>query len=462
MLIGVLVAYMILLLSVSIYLRKNVQGFEDFMVAGRKAGLVLVTASFIASHFGGGMVIGGSEYGILYGLGGAWYGIGCGISYLAFGLVMSRKVYRMKLMTIPDFLAERYRSRKLRTVMAFLGVLAVISLLGSQVLAASYIFKIFGLPILGGVVLAVVIFIAYSAISGMWGIMGTDVIQVIIGFVGVALATFIGLSRIGGWEGLVSSVPTARLSLTSLDTSILLTFIVPPALAGFVSQPSFQRVSSSKSEKVAFNSCLIAGIILIIFAFVPVLGGMVSQVMLPGVPAGQAILSMILELFPLWLGSIFVAALLAAIMSTADGVLLAGVAHAVRDFYQKTFRPEAPERSLMKASYLATALIGLGAMGLALYFETIIELLLLAYALMVSAGLIPILGGMFWKRGNEKGALFGIIAGALFTILSVAGVIPLPYYLGIIPCLFFYMFFSLLGKTDNPEGANFDQKGRGV
>lgn len=462
MLIGVLIGYMVLLLAVSIYLRKNVQGFEDFMVAGRKAGLILVAASFMASHFGGGFVIGGSEYGILHGLGGAWYGIGCGISYLLFGLVMSRKVYRMKQITIPDFLAERYRSRSLRTAMAFLGVLACISLLGSQVLAASYIFETFGLPILFGVVLAVVIFIVYSAVSGMWGIMGTDVVQIGIGLAGVTLATCIGLSRVGGIQGLVEALPAAEFSMTSMDTGVLLAFLLPPALAGFVSQPSFQRVSASRSESVAFNSCIIAGVLLILFSFVPVLGGMVAHVLLPGVPAGQAMPNMILELFPLWVGSIFVAALLASVMSTADGVLLAGVAHAVRDFYQKTFRPEASERTLMRASYLATALIGLGSLGLALYFETIIELLLLAYALMVSTGLIPILGGMFWKRGNEKGALAGIIAGALFTLLSVANVIQLPYYLGVVPCLLFYIVFSLAWRTGGPAVAEPGKQERGA
>ena len=87
----IVIIYLAAMSGLGVYLMRRIKGFSDFLVAGRNAGLLVVVGSFIGSHFGGGMTVGGAEYGVLHGLSGIWYGLACGFSYLFF-LIIAKKV----------------------------------------------------------------------------------------------------------------------------------------------------------------------------------------------------------------------------------------------------------------------------------------------------------------------------------------------------------------------------------
>ena len=88
--------------------RKYGGSMNDFMTAGKQGTLLLVTGSYIGSHIGNGIVVGGAEYGAVYGIGGMWFGVGAALSYLLFSAVMSRRVYRGNCVTLSDMLEQRY------------------------------------------------------------------------------------------------------------------------------------------------------------------------------------------------------------------------------------------------------------------------------------------------------------------------------------------------------------------
>jgi Na+/proline symporter len=85
-------------------------------------------------------------------------------------------------------------------------------------------------------------------------------------------------------------------------------------------------------------------------------------------------------------------------MSTADSVLLSEVANAVRDIYQQILRPDASDKELLRISTVVTLLIGLAALSVTYLVPTIIDLVLISYAIKVCGGLIPVVGGLLWKK----------------------------------------------------------------
>ena len=83
--------YMVVMVGIGLAGRKYGGSMNDFMTAGKQGTLLLVTGSYIGSHIGNGIVVGGAEYGAVYGIGGMWSGVGAALSYLLFSAVMSRR-----------------------------------------------------------------------------------------------------------------------------------------------------------------------------------------------------------------------------------------------------------------------------------------------------------------------------------------------------------------------------------
>jgi solute:Na+ symporter, SSS family len=442
----VVITYLMLMCALGIFLRRRVNSFSDFLVAGRNTGLLVVTGSFIGSHFGGGMTVGGAEYGVIKGFSGVWYGFAAGFSYLLF-LTIARKVYTLKLITLPDVLERSYHTKRIRAVFALLAFAGVLGIIGGQILAGGAIFEVFGVSKTTGGIVTFLIIVLYCSFSGLYGVMITDVIQVIIGGLGVVIGSIVALSKIGGFAAL-SSLPPSKLSLFPEDISTLWWIIIPTTLMGLMSQPSFQRVASAKNEKVAFRAPLLGGILVMILAVFPVLAGMCAQVLWPDIEPAKAIPQLLIEVFPPVIGAIFIAAILAAVMSTADSTLIAGTAFIMRDLYQQILRPKATDKHLLRLSMLVTFLIGLLSLAVTYLVPVIIDLFLLSYAIMVCGGLIPVVGGLLWPRATEKGAWASFITGLVFVILAITKVINVPYFyiVGLIPALIAFVLVSLVTK----------------
>lgn len=444
MILTVVIIYMVFISVLGVYLRRRIHGFADFMVAGRSAGLVVVASSYVGSHFGGGMTVGGAEMGARDGLSGVWYGFACGFSYLLL-LIVVKKIYVMKQMTAADILEQVYGTKRVRAMFALVAFTGTIGIIGGQILAGGAMLATLGVSQeIGGVVMFVII-VLYCALSGLYGVMITDTIQVAIGGFGVVLGTILAVSKIGGLSAL-SVLPPEKLSFFPAEMSTLIWLVVPTTLLGLISQPSYQRVNSCKDEQTAFRAPLLAAGVVMVLAVFPVLAGMCANVLWPGIDPAMAVPQLLKEVFPPAVAAIFIAAILAAIMSTADSVLLSGVANAVRDVYQQILRPDASDKELLRISTLSTVVIGLGALGVTYLVPRIIDLFVLSYAIKVCGGLVPVVGALLWKRGTEQGAWASFIVGIGFVALSTLKVIDMPYHyvVGLIPALIVYVVVSLL------------------
>jgi SSS family solute:Na+ symporter len=250
-------------------------------------------------------------------------------------------------------------------------------------------FATFGVSQEIGGIITFVIIVFYCALSGLYGVMITDTIQVAIGGFGVVLGAVLALNKIGGLSHL-ASLPGQDLSLFPAELGTLVWLVVPTTLLGLISQPAYQRINACKDERTAVRAPLVGAVVVIVLSVFPVLVGMCARVLWPDIDPAMAVPQLLKEVFPPVVAAIFIAAILAAIMSTADSVLLAGVANAVRDVYQQILRPDASDKELLRISTSATVVIGIGALAITYLVPTIIDLFVASYAIQVCGGLIPV------------------------------------------------------------------------
>jgi solute:Na+ symporter, SSS family len=430
-------AYFALIFAVGLYATRFVKDSTDFLLAGRRLGVLLAAAALAATHFGGGFVVGTGDWGFRYGLTGMAYAVGTGASLLLLAVVAARRMRRLGLVTVPDYLELRYGSRIVSVLGALLSLVAIIGILGAQVWASQGALSILGIDPTVAAVAATVLFIVYTAASGLWGVTLTDAVQLAIIFVGIPIAAVLGLREAGGFEGIQASIATLDLEVTpgayfeplGAGGVLVLAAVVPTLMYTLIGQDFYQRLFAARDATVAVRAALMAGVVLIAYAAFPALAGMAARgIFGDGIDGPQAIPMLVVEVLPVWAGAIVVGAILGAIMSTADSLLIAGTSHLTNDLYVKLVDPAAAEdtRRLLLISRLGTVAIGLLALGLALSVREIIGLLLLSYTMYAAGVFVPVVMGLYWRRGTAAGALAGIAGGAVAGLAAALGWITLP------------------------------------
>jgi solute:Na+ symporter, SSS family len=458
--------YFVVIFAVGLWATRFVHTSTDFLLAGRRLGVLLAAASLAATHFGGGFVVGTGEWGFTYGLAGMSYAFGAGFSLLILAVVAARKMRRLGLVTVPDYLELRYGSRLVRLLGAVLSLAAIIGILGAQVWASQGALSILGIDPTVAAVVATLLFIVYTAASGLWGVTLTDAVQLAIIFVGVPIAAVVGLGEAGGFEGIRATIAAADPAVSTdsffhplgAGSVLLLAAVVPTIMYTLIGQDFYQRLFASRDEKVAMRAALLAGIALILYAAFPALAGMAARgIFGTAIDATQAIPMLVTHVLPVWAGAIVVGAILGAIMSTADSLLIAGTSHVTNDIYVRLLNPSAGEdtRRLLLISRVCTVVIGVAALVLALSVREIIGLLLLSYTMYAAGVFVPVVLGLYWRHGTAAGAITGIVGGAAAGVVAARGWVSLPIVPDIVAgaavSLVLYVVVSL--ATPPPAGA---------
>lgn len=466
--------YFALIFGVGIYATRFVRDSTDFLLAGRRLGLVLATAALAATHFGGGFVVGTGAWGYTYGLTGMAYAVGVGLALLILAMVAARRMRRLGLVTVPDYLEHRYKSKTARLLGALLSLVAIIGILGAQVWASQGALSILGIDPVTAAVIATLLFIVYTAASGLWGVTLTDAVQLAIIFVGIPVAAVMGMQSAGGFEGIRETLaatgldhspdPDAYFHPLGAGGAMVLAAILPAIMYTLIGQDFYQRLFAARDEKIAVRAAALAGVILMCYAVFPALAGMAARgIFGAAIEPSQAIPMLVAEVLPVWIGAIVVAAIIGAIMSTADSLLVAGTSHLTHDIYGKLIRPDlaGDTRRMLLISRAGTVVIGLLALFLALYIQRIIDLLLLSYTMYAAGVFVPVVLGLYWPRGTAAGAVAGIAGGSLAGLAAARGwidVAELPLVagmpsivLGALVSLMLYIGVSLATRPPHQE-----------
>lgn len=430
----ILVLYLIALAAIGVIASRRVQDISDYFVGGKKLGYWLVSFSSRATGESGWLLLGLTGMGYLIGAQALWIVMGEMFGVTACWVLMTQRFKsltdRYDSITIPDYLESRFGDvgHALRIVSAVVLAVFVTAYVSAQFNAAGKAFEGFlDIPYHYGVVLGLVVVAFYSVAGGFVAVAWSDLLQGALMLLGLVVVPLVGLFTIGGFDVLGDK-------LAAIDPNLLSVFGEGGANAknlvgalgslaigwAYLGSPQlFVRFISIKDQKEIPRGALVAVTYTALVGLGAVLTGMCGRVLLGELADHELVLPALSEaLLPTFAVGFLVAIVLAAIMSTADSLLVLAASALVRDLWQKVFRPKTPDAALTKASRWVTIALSLAALAFALTESRVVFFFVLfAWAGIGSAFCPVILLSLLWPRLTRQGALAAMITGFVVTIV---------------------------------------------
>ena len=427
----VLVLYLGIMAFIGWYAGRKTNSIGDFFVLSGKAGVVVSGIAYFSTQFSMGTFLG--TPGTIYGVGYAGMAIsvpGAVFCMILPALLIGRKLitlgHKYGFLTMADYLTDRYHSKKMSGVLGVMMLFFLVPMMGAQIIGAGVIVHVFtGLPEWVGVVGMGIIVILYCMTGGMKGAMMTDVIQGSL-MIATAVVTFIVSVVMGGGFSNINhtlqSMNEAYLTFPGANGYMPWTYYVSNiVLWSFftMGQPHlFTKFFAMKDHKTMFKAILLGTAGMFFSATLIEWAGVNGIASIQNIEKADQIIPMILQrgMNP-FLASIFIAGIVAAGMSTIDGILVTTTGAVTRDIYQKIINKDATDESVMKMSKVVTVIIGIIVICFGVFQPgSIFEINLFAFSGM-AIFVVPILFGIYWKKATAKGAIASVIVGIISLLL---------------------------------------------
>ncbi|MEI3397726.1 sodium:solute symporter family transporter [Blautia stercoris] len=427
----VLVLYLGIMAFIGWYAGRKTNSLGDFFVLSGKAGVVVSGIAYFSTQFSMGTFLG--TPGTIYGVGYAGMAIsvpGAVFCMILPALLVGRKLitlgHKYGFLTMADYLTDRYDSKVMSGVLGIMMLFFLIPMMGAQIIGAGVIVHVFtGLPEWVGVVGMGVIVILYCMTGGMQGAMMTDVIQGSL-MIATAIVTFVVSIVMGGGFSNINqtlhSMNEAYLTFPGANGYMPWTYYVSNiVLWSFftMGQPHlFTKFFAMKDHKTMFKAILLGTAGMFFSATLIEWAGVNGIATIQNIEKADQIVPMILQrgLNP-FLASIFIAGIVAAGMSTIDGILVTTTGAVTRDIYQKLVNKNATDESVMKLSKVVTVIIGILVICFGVFQPgSIFEINLFAFSGM-AIFVVPILFGIYWKKATAKGAIAAVVTGVISLLL---------------------------------------------
>ncbi|MCJ7605369.1 MAG: sodium:solute symporter family protein, partial [Dehalococcoidales bacterium] len=278
--------YLVIMLGIGWYSRRKAGRPDNFFVAGRQGSTFFITGSLLATVIGSSSTVGMAGLGFQRGLTGAWWLLVGSIGLVVLGLFFARKVRQFALYTLPELVARQY-DKRVAAASSILIVVSWIGIIAAQIIAAGSIVGILGMgsPELWMVIFSVV-FIAYTVLGGQYSVIRTDLFQAIIIFGGLFAGLGLVLSRVGGWDGLQSSLPADMFSFPvsgNFDGAALVSLLILVGLTYVVGPDMYSRIFCARDDKAARSATFWTAGLLIPIAFAVTIIGMGAAVLFPDI-----------------------------------------------------------------------------------------------------------------------------------------------------------------------------------
>lgn len=436
----IVIVYLIVVFLVGVYFYFKNKNREDYYVGGRGIKPFHVGLSVVATDVGGGFSIGLGGLGYVIGLSASWL-LFTGLlgAWLAAVLIIPKlKLLDKKhgMLTYPDFLRQKYGG-KVALVAALISGIGYMGFTGGQVLAGAKLASgtLFENipwdidPFLFSILLISTVILLYTVLGGLKAVIYTDTVQWLILIFGlVFLAIPLSLYKIGGFAPLYELLPDNFLTLTNVSFVQIVNWMVTIIPIWLIAMTLYQRMYATKDVKDAKKAWYIAGVFEYpIMAFMGAFLGMISRIYFPDVDPEMGLPLLIKTALPIGITGLIVAAYFSAIMSTADSCLIASSGNFVNDIIERYFLKNPSHKLMMRISQIFTLLIGALTIYIAISFESVLDIILQAYAFMVAGLFIPTLAAYFIKKSYPAAALTSMILGGSTAIFIIFGDFNMPF-----------------------------------
>jgi sodium/proline symporter len=438
----ILLLYFGILFVIGLFAFKRIKGLKDYYVGGKKLGFWVVAFSARATGESGWLLLGLTGMGAMVGIQGFWVVIGEVLGVTISWLYMAKRFKRLTdtydSITIPDFLDSHFKStgNLLRIISATTLAIFVTIYVSAQIDATGAAFESFlGWNYYAGAIVGFTIVVAYIFSGGFVAVAWSDLFQgliMLVGLVILPIAAFISINNSNGIISGLNQIDPALLSFWGPGGISLLNIMTIGGLffigLGFLGSPQvFVRFMSIKNEQEINKGRWVAILFTIITDSAAVIIGILGRYIFTkaGQDAelimgngAQNVLPMLVDnLFSTIIIGLFIAAVLSAIMSTVDSLLVMASSAITRDFYQKILHPEVKEEDLARTSRLVTLGIAFFSLAIAMMVSittperTIFWFIIFGWSGLAATFCPVIILSLFYKGYNEKGAITSMVVG---------------------------------------------------
>jgi SSS family solute:Na+ symporter len=427
----IIAVYFLIVFGIGFYFSRKERTSEDYFLASRNIGWFAIGASLFVSNISTEHFIGLAGSGAAVGLAPGHYEWLASLILLLLGWVFVPFYLRSNVFTMPEFLERRF-NRNCATYLASISIIAYIfTKISVHLYAAAIVLeRVVGWSPLTAAVILVIATGIYTVAGGLAAVIYTDLVQTLILLAGALALTFIGLDKVGGFAGLRAAVPPEYFHMMKpmSDPAFPWTgiFFGAPILGIWywcTDQVIVQRVLSARDEGHAKAGTIFAGYLKVLPVFVLVLPGLIAYALYPQmftlvdgkVTNGDIAYPMlIVNLLPVGLVGLMIAALLAALMGAMSSVFNSASTMVTLDFYKK-FQPSANEAQLVLFGRIATGVMVLLGLLWVPFIQSMNNQLWL-YLQSVQAYISPPIAvcfifGILWPRLNGQGAITSLLVG---------------------------------------------------
>lgn len=420
----VLIVYLAGILMIGIFARRSIKSPQDYWVAGGKLGWFTGGATIAATQMSSGLFIG--SIGLAYNVGWTffWVVFCFPLAYWGLAWFVAPKFKRFGKFTLPDFIGTRFHGNAPRLIAAILIIPAFLVYITAQLKAGGLILNvIYGVPEVTGAVIFFLVIIAYTAVGGMVAVAYTDLVQMIVMIGGALVAVPLVMRSLGGVTETFRIDTLINPKLTGwggLPPVVLIGLFFAFFIGSFGRPEILTRFYAMKDTKTIRRGILWVFVLVGVAHFLVFLLAMGIRALTPNLPNSDMAMPAIASAYmPGIIGSVLLAAVVAAMMSTVDSILLVASSAFSHDIYDQIIKPGASEKAKLRVAAVATVVVG--GLALIMYLAgfgklTLIQLIVALFsALIGSTFTAPVLLGCLWKRATQAGAIVGMLSGFTLT-----------------------------------------------
>lgn len=456
--------YLVAMVAVGVYSVKRIKNTGDYFVAGRSFGPMVLMATVCATIIGGSGLMG--RAGVAYSSG--FKAILTAIPYLLGMFIfsgisgrISKIGMKYNITSIPELFEKRF-GKTAKVLLAGLIAFTMMGTVASQVTATATIINMLGndigLSYEVGALIATIVFMVYTATSGLFGVVYTDVLQfyMLLLFVYI-LIPVASLLHVGGFGNFVANLDPALVK-PYIDGNILgdiVTYLVFTMAGAEMWQRAFAAKDCKAAKKGMFLGTSVYGVTIILVFFMGIVAHQIvgSDVLALYGSTDAVVPALAIKVLPVGLTGLALAGMLSVIMSTADSYLLVSVQSVVRDIVG-TFIPNMKEQTEIKLSRIFSIILPIGALIIALYIKNAYNILMFAWSFYAASCGIPAFAALYWKKATKQGILSAMAAG--FTVCIGWKLMGQPFGLGAavpgtIACAVAMVVVSLLTYKNTPS-----------
>lgn len=413
--------------------KKAQQSNDDFLMAGKSLGPLVLAGTLFAANTSGASTTGIATNVYSYGLSAAWYVIAAGIGFVLVSFI-APYFRKAQASTVPQIISKRY-GKASHIFTAFTSIAALFMATGAQIIAtASIINVVTGLSFQVAAVIITIVVIAYTMVGGFASVAAANLMHVLFITVGMTIAMFVmvGNEAVGGFAALFSKASAVTdangvnmdlLSMTKVGVPTIIGYIAMYFMTFPTGQEIVQTYCSAKDGKSAKVGSVIAGLLSAAYAIVPAIIGLVAYVCIDGYAVSaqkNALADATMTFAPAIVAGIVLAAVVAATMSSASGNMIGTATMFTND----VFRPyinggKQDDKKEIWISRVVMVVVGGVGLTVALTASNIISVMMGAFALRSAGPFAAFICGLFYKNVTQRAGFVSIVAGTVVAAIWI-------------------------------------------